>query len=265
MFKSKIIVVKIGGSTLGQHDTTLEDLVNLQKKSVPVVVVHGGGNAVTTWLGKLDIPTRFVQGLRVTDLDTLKVVTAVLAGLINKELVSDICRLGGKAIGVCGVDGLMVQGKNKNRALGLTAEELAVDPHPLKIMLNAGYMPVVAPVCMNAAPQGNEETNLLNVNGDTIAAQIAAALKASKLIFLTDVPGIYDDSKNVVSQINTGMAKSMIEKGTASGGMIAKLEASLIASQNVSLTRIIDGRVSHALIDEIEGKGKGTTIVNGQN
>ena len=247
---------------MGQHDTTLEDLVKLQKKRVPVVVIHGGGSAVTNWLSKLEIPTRFVQGLRVTDLDTLKVVTAVLAGLINKELVSEICRLGGKAIGICGADGPMVMGKNNNRELGLTAEELTVDVRPLRVLLNAGYMPVVAPVCMNGAPQGNEETNLLNVNGDTIAAKIAAALNASKLIFLTDVPGIYDESKQVISQIKAGTAKSMIENGTATGGMIAKLEASLVASQKVSLTRIIDGRVDHALLDEIDGKGKGTTIVN---
>ncbi|MGD0857528.1 MAG: acetylglutamate kinase [Dehalococcoidia bacterium] len=260
--KSKIIVVKIGGSTLGQHDTTLEDLVKLQKKRVPVVVIHGGGSAVTNWLSKLEIPTRFVQGLRVTDLDTLKVVTAVLAGLINKELVSEICRLGGKTIGICGADGAMVMGKNNNRELGLTAEELTVDVRPLRVLLNGGYMPVIAPVCMNGAPQGNEETNLLNVNGDTIAAKIAAALNASKLIFLTDVPGIYDESKQVISQIKSGTAKSMIENGTATGGMIAKLEASLVASQKVSLTRIIDGRVDHALLDEIDGKCKGTTIVN---
>ncbi len=260
--KSKIIVVKIGGSTLGQHDTTLEDLVKLQKKRVPIVVIHGGGSAVTTWLSKLDISTRFVQGLRVTDLDTLKVVTAVLAGLINKELVSEICRLGGKAIGICGADGPIVMGKNNNRELGLTAEELTVDVRPLRVLLNAGYMPVVAPVCMNGSPQGNEETNLLNVNGDTIAAKIAAALNASKLIFLTDVPGIYDESKQVISEIKAGTAKSMIENGTATGGMIAKLEASLVASQKVSLTRIIDGRVDHALLDEIDGKCKGTTIVN---
>jgi len=262
MLKSKIIVVKIGGSTLGQHDTTMEDLVKLQKKRVPVVVIHGGGNAVTNWLSKLNIPTRFVQGLRVTDLDTLKVVTAVLAGMINKELVSEINRLGGKAIGICGADGPIVMGKNNNRELGLTAEELTVDVRPLRVLLNAGYMPVVAPVCMNGSPQGNEETNLLNVNGDTIAARIAASLNACKLIFLTDVPGIYDESKQVVSQIKVDDARTMIQNGTATGGMIAKLEASLIASQKVSLTRIIDGRVDHALLDEIEGKCKGTTIVN---
>lgn len=262
MLKSKIIVVKIGGSTLGQHDTTMEDLVKLQKRRVPVVVVHGGGNAVTTWLTRLNIPTRFVQGLRVTDIDTLKVVTAVLAGLVNKELVTELCRLGGKAIGICGADGPVALGKNNNRELGLTAEDLTIDPRPLRVLLNSGYMPVVAPVCMNGFPQGNEETNLLNVNGDTIAARIAAALNAQKLIFLTDVPGIYDESKQVMSQIRSGTARSMIESGTASGGMIAKLEAGLIASQKVALTRIIDGRVDHALLDEIDGKCKGTTIVN---
>ena len=264
MFKSKIIVVKIGGSTLGQNDTTLEDLVALQKKRVPVVVVHGGGNAVTDWLSKLHISTRFVLGLRVTDPDTLKVVTAVLAGLINKELVAAISRLGGKATGICGVDGATVLGKNKNPELGLTAEELTVDARLLKMLINGGYMPVIAPLCLNVKYDAREGTNLLNVNGDTIAAQIAAALKARKLIFLTDVPGIYDESKQGMSQIDTGTARSMIDSGTATGGMVAKLEASLIASKKVSLTRIIDGRVAHALLDEIEskGKGKGTTIVN---
>ncbi len=262
MFKSKIIVVKIGGSTLGQHDTTIEDLVTLQQKRVPVVVVHGGGNAVTDWLTRLNIPTRFVQGLRVTDSDTLRVVTAVLAGLINKELVSEIGKRGGKAVGISGVDGLVVTGKNKNRELGLTAEELTCNPRLLRVLLNNGYMPVIASICLNEELTGREEINLLNVNGDTIAAQIAASLKASKLIFLTDVPGIYDNSKQVISRIDTGTARTMIESGTAAGGMIAKLEASLIASQKVALTRIIDGRVDHALLDEIEGKGKGTTIVN---
>jgi acetylglutamate kinase len=262
MFGPKIIVVKIGGSTLGQHDTTLDDLVTIQKKRVPMVVVHGGGNAVTDWLNRLNIPTSFVQGLRVTDSETLKVVIAVLAGLVNKELVSEINRRGGKAIGLSGVDGGVVAGKNKNSALGLTAEELTVDVKLLRILLNTGYMPVVAPVCLNSDYSNNARSNILNVNGDTIAAQIAAALKAAKLIFLTDVPGIYDNSKNVISHVDSVTARTMIESGTASGGMIAKLEAGLIASQKVALTRIVDGRIDHALLDEIEGKGKGTTIVN---
>ena len=262
MLGSKITVVKIGGSTLGQHDTTLEDLVTLQKRKYSIVVVHGGGNAVTDWLNRLHIPTRCTQGLRVTDPDTLKVVTAVLAGLVNKELVSEINRLGGRATGLCGVDGCTAKGIVKSRELGLTAGELTIDAHLLKILLNSGYMPVVAPVCMNCALTGHEDSNMLNVNGDTIAAQIAAALQARKLIFLTDVPGIYDNSKQVVTNIDADTARSMIEDGTATGGMVAKLEASLIASQKVSLTRIIDGRVDHALLDEIEGRGNGTTIVN---
>ncbi len=262
MLRSKIIVVKIGGSTLGQHDTTLEDLVTLQKKKVPVVVIHGGGNAVTDWLSRLHISTRFVQGLRVTDEDTLRVVTAVLAGLINKELVSEIIHKGGKAVGISGADGAIAMGKNNNRELGLTAEELTVNSHLLKVLLNGGYMPVIAPVCINARAEDNDDNKLLNVNGDTIAAEIAAALNARKLIFLTDVPGIYDDSRQVITHIDVGRARDMIESGTASGGMVAKLEAGVIAARRVSLTRIIDGRVEHALIDEIEGKGKGTTIVN---
>ncbi len=262
MFGSKIIVVKIGGSTLGQHDTTLDDLVSLQKRRVSIVVVHGGGDAVTDWLNRLNIPTNFIQGLRVTDSETLKVVIAVLAGLVNKELVSEINKRGGRAIGLSGVDGAIIAGKNKNPGLGLTAEELTVDVKLLRILLNVGYMPVIAPICLNSDSSGNAKSDILNVNGDTIAAQIAAALKATKLIFLTDVPGIYDNSKNIIPHVDSITARSIIESGTASGGMVAKLEAGLIASQKVALTRIVDGRVDHALLDEIEGKGKGTTIVN---
>lgn len=262
MFKSGTIVVKIGGSTLGQNDTTFEDLVTLQKRKVPVVVVHGGGNVVTDWLGKLHISTRFVQGLRVTDEDTLKVVTAVLAGLINKELVAEICRLGGKAIGISGVDGAIVIGKNKSPELGFTAEELTVNSRLLKVLLNNGYMPVVAPVCINVNLSGREEVNLLNANGDTVAAEIAAALNARKLVFLTDVPGIYNNANQLMPHVDGEMAKSMIDGGVATGGMIAKLEAGIIAAKKASLTRIIDGRVPHALVDEIDGKGQGTTIVS---
>jgi acetylglutamate kinase len=260
MFKSKIIVVKIGGSTFGQHDTTLDDLVTLQKRKVPVVVVHGGGNAVTEWLGQLHISTRFVQGLRVTDIDTLKVVTAVLAGVVNKELVAELCLRGAKAAGISGVDGAIAMGRNRTRELGLTAEELTINVSLLRVLLNGGYIPVVAPVCLNADQHRRQESALLNVNGDTIAAAIAAELQAQKLIFLTDVPGIYNESKQVISHIKPRDAKSMIESGTASGGMVAKLEAGLIAAQKVALTRIIDGKVEHALIDEMEGKGIGTTI-----
>jgi acetylglutamate kinase len=134
------IAIKIGGSTLGSADTTIEDLVTLQKRGVPLVVVHGGANAVSTWLGRLGIETSFVRGLRITDLETLKVVTAVLAGLVNKELVSAIWRQGGRAVGLSGVDGGLILAKNKRPELGYTGEELKVNVAVIEILIKAGYI-----------------------------------------------------------------------------------------------------------------------------
>ena len=255
----KPVVVKIGGSTLGSHDKTLEDLVTLQRTGVPLVVVHGGAKEVTDWLTRLNIPTRFINGLRITDLESLKVVTAVLGGLVNKELVSGIWRLGGKAIGLSGVDGNLIQAKNKTPELGYTGEELVVDATLLWIVLKEGYIPVIAPVCLGIY-KNSGETNLINVNGDTTAAKVAAALGAEQLIFLTDVAGIYDSSEKLIDRLSCDAARELVKSGTASGGMVAKVEACLMALPEVSATRIIDGRVPHALLKEIEGKGVGTTI-----
>jgi acetylglutamate kinase len=254
------IAVKIGGSTLGSTDTTIEDLVTLQKRGVPLVVVHGGANVVSSWLGRLGIVTSFVRGLRITDLETLKVVTAVLAGLVNKELVSAIWRSGGKAVGLSGADGGLILAKNKTPELGYTGEELKVNVAVIEILLKAGYIPVIAPVSLGLLEGSDADTNLLNVNGDTAAGEIAAALKVEKLIFLTDVPGLYDNSKNLIRRLNPQDARELIDYGVASGGMVAKIEACLLAMTKVPLTRIIDGRVPHALLDEFEGKGDGTTI-----
>jgi acetylglutamate kinase len=254
------IAIKIGGSTLGSADTTIEDLVTLQKRGVPLVVVHGGANLVSSWLGRLGIETRFVRGLRITDLESLQVVTAVLAGLVNKELVSAIWRQGGKAVGLSGVDGGLIQAKNKTPELGYTGEELKVNVAVLEILMKAGYIPVIAPVSLGLLESSDMDKNLLNVNGDTAAGEIAAALKAEKLIFLTDVPGLYDNSKKLIRTLKPKDARELIDCGVASGGMVAKIEACLLALDKVSLTRIIDGRVPHALLNEVEGKGEGTTI-----
>ena len=254
------IAIKIGGSTLGSTDTTIEDLVTLQKRGVPLVVVHGGANVVSSWLGRLGIETSFVRGLRITDLETLKVVTAVLAGLVNKELVSAIWRQGGKAVGLSGVDGGLILAKSKKPELGYTGEELKVNVAVIEILIKAGYIPVIAPVSLGLLEGSDVDTNLLNVNGDTAAGEIAAALKVEKLIFLTDVPGLYDNSKNLIRRLNPQDARELIDYGVASGGMVAKIEACLLAMTKVPLTRIIDGRVPHALLDEFEGKGDGTTI-----
>ncbi len=253
------VVVKIGGSTLGNHDTTIEDLVTLQRVGIPVVVVHGGGREINSWLSRLNISSKFVQGLRVTDLETLKVVTAVLSGLINKELVSVIWRLGGMAVGISGADGNLIKAKNKTPELGYTGEELEVNASILQTLLAERYIPVVAPICIGLF-DNRGETNLINVNADTVAAEVAAALDAEKLIFLTDVPGLYDGSKNIISKLSHEEARVCLESGLASGGMATKIKACLTALTKVSVTRIIDGRVLHALRDEIEGKGDGTTI-----
>jgi acetylglutamate kinase len=189
----------------------------------------------------------------------LKVVTAVLGGLVNKELVSGIWRLGGKAIGLSGVDGNLIQAKNRTPELGYTGEELIVDATLLLILLKEGYIPVIAPVCLGIY-KNSSETNLINVNGDTTAAKVAAALGARQLIFLTDVAGIYDSSKKLIDRLSRDAARELVKSGTASGGMVAKVEACLMALPEVVATRIIDGRVPHALLKEIEGKGVGTTI-----
>lgn len=255
----KPLVVKIGGSTLGSADTTLEDLVTLQKSGIPLVVIHGGAKTVSEWLEQLGIATTFIRGLRVTDRETLKVVTAVLAGLVNKELVSTIWRLGGKAVGLSGADGGLIVARNKTVELGYTGEELNVNVTLLTTLLRAGYMPIIAPISLNS-PDSGADLNLLNVNGDTVAGHIAAALKADKLIFLTDVPGVYDSSKRVMSRLSPAEAKNLIDSGTVDGGMVAKIEACLVALSGVSVTRIIDGTRPHALLNEMSGKCDGTTI-----
>jgi acetylglutamate kinase len=259
----KVIVVKIGGSTLGNHDTTLEDLVELQKQGKSLVVVHGGAKVTTEWLARLGIPTSFVNGLRVTDAETLKVVAAALGGLVNKELVVAIQALGGKAIGLSGCDGNLLWAGVKSPEMGYVGEIMAVDPTLLKLLLNAGYMPVVAPISFGSV---EGRVTLLNVNGDTAAGEIAAALAAEKLIFLTDVDGIHDGSEQVVHKLNLAEAKDMLASGIASGGMIPKIEASLRALTTTKVVRIINGRAAHALRDDISAKARqtksgGTTIV----
>jgi acetylglutamate kinase len=259
-----IIVIKIGGSTLGNHDTTLEDLVELQKEGKSLVVVHGGAKVTSEWLGRLGIPTSFVDGLRVTDAETLKVVAAALGGLVNKELVVAIKALGGKAVGLSGCDGNLLWAGVKNPEMGYVGEIVAVDPTLLKLLLNAGYMPVVAPISFGPV---EGRVTLLNVNGDTAAGEIAAALAAEKLIFLTDVDGIHNGSEQVVHKLNLAEAKDMLATRVATGGMIPKIEASLRALTTTKIVRIINGTVAHALRDDIAGqawqtKSGGTTIVS---
>ncbi len=258
--ESKPIVVKIGGSTLGSQDTTLHDLITLHSRGFHLVVVHGGGNKVTEWLEKMGISTNFVRGLRVTDEETLRVVTAVLAGLVNKELVAAINSMGGKAIGLSGVDGALIQAKIEKPGVGYVGEVVKVNPESIIAVLSAGYIPVIAPGGLKLPDEDNDPIMLLNINGDISASEIALTLKADNLIFLTDVPGVQDKEGNLLSSIAPDEARSLIDTGVITGGMIPKVEGCLRALSSVSSTQIIDGRNEGALLAAIEGNGNGTII-----
>lgn len=256
----KTVVVKIGGSTLGSHDTTLQDLVALQKNGIVPVVVHGGGNKVTEWLERMGIATSFVRGLRVTDKETLNVVIAVLCGLVNKELVSAINSLGGKTIGLSGVDGGLIQGKIKSPEMGYMGEVTKVNPEPVEAILNAGYIPVIAPGGLRSLDENDDPVKLLNINGDVTASELAVALNAESLIFLTDVPGVCNSEGKLLPRLSSAEAKALIASGVISAGMIPKVEGCLHALSSVSSAQIIDGRCAGALLAAIEGEGSSTKI-----
>ncbi len=261
--QNKVIVVKVGGATLGSHDTTIEDIVYLQKQGESLVVVHGGGKLITEWLNKQGLSTRFVHGERVTDRATLEVVVAVLAGLVNKEIVAAINNRGGQAIGISGVDGAVIQGRIKDTELGYVGAVAKVNVAPLKMLLKSGYIPVVAPVSLHSVDRPERTPQVVNTNADDVAGEIAAAIGAEKLIFLTDVAGICDQSGKMIPRLSPGEAEALIASGVASGGMIPKIKACLRALSVAATTEIIDGRQPHALLKEIEGEGGGTTIQGG--
>ncbi len=253
-------MVKLGGATLGSHDTTIEDIVELQQQGKSLVVVHGGAKVVTEWLSKLGISTRFVQGERVTDEAALEMVTAVLGGLVNKEIVAAINSLGGQAVGISGVDGALIQGRIKDKELGYMGTVVKVNVTPLRVLLQSGYIPVVAPISLHSFDKPDKAPQLLNINGDPVAGEIAAAIGAERLIFLTDVVGICDNSGKLLPQLSPGEAEALVASGVASGGMIPKIKACLRALSGTSTTHIIDGRQPHALLREIEEGSGGTTI-----
>ena len=257
----KAIVVKLGGSIFDSKATTIEDIVHLQKQGKPLVLVHGGQNLVTQWLTKQGIATTFSQGERITDEVTLEVVTAVLAGLVNKEIVAAIITAGGQAVGISGVDGALIQGKIKDKKMGYTGTVVRVNRALLMALLEAGFMPVVAPISLHSSDKPDRAPLLLNINGDTVAGEIAAAIGAEKLIFLTDIDGIHDESGRFLPRLSPAEAKALLDSGVASKGMIPKIRACLRATSNAATACvIIDGRQQHALLREIEESGSGTTI-----
>lgn len=251
------IVVKIGGSTLGSHDTTLEDLIALQREGIQPIVIHGGGKVITDWMEKQGVRARFVKGLRVTDEASLDIVVAVLTGLINKHLVSTILSLGGKTVGMSGVDGGMLLGEILDPELGYVGKVTRVNTEPIQTVVDAGFMPVIAPVAVRL---GTDNTTLLNVNADTAAGEIAAALGVKRLVFMTDVEGVLDSSRRLIPRVTERQAKALMSSNVIAGGMIPKIGACLLNTGKGRTTHIIDGRKPHSLRSIIEGEALGTRV-----
>ena len=254
--KHKTFVVKLGGSTLQYQRAVLQDIVWLHELGARVVLVHGGGPSITGWLQKLHIPTRFEHGLRVTDAQTLEVVRMVLCGHINQELVALASEMGGNVVGLCGTDGHMVKAHVANDRLGLVGEIDTIDASLVLHAIDLGYIPIIAPLGLGA------DGTCLNINADLVASHLAGALKADRLIFLSDVNGIHLADGSHLSEINAVQAQTLIEEGVIYGGMIPKITACLNALADVPRVHIVDGSTSHVLLYELEDHPHvGTTII----
>lgn len=255
---SSLTVVKIGGSTLGSHDTTLIDLVELQAKGDRFVVVHGGGKTISEWMEKQGVRPKFVNGLRVTDSRSLDIVVAVLTGLINKSLVASINNIGGRAIGISGADGRIVNAEIADPDLGYVGRVKSINTEPIEAILEAGYMPVIAPVGVHSS--SSDENMLLNINADTVAGYISSSIHSDRMVFLTDVEGVLDSSKRLISRMTKKQADSLVASHVIDGGMIPKMEACIEALAGGAVSQIIDGRVPGALKDVVSGENLGTRI-----
>jgi acetylglutamate kinase len=263
-FTGRTVVVKYGGAAMKDSslkDKVIRDVVFLACVGVRPVVVHGGGPEINSWLGKLGIEPQFKNGLRVTDADTMDVVEMVLVGRVNKELVSLINRAGGKAVGLCGKDGNLIKARPEGReGIGFVGEVNNVDIELLASLVNSGYIPVVSSVAADETGQA------YNINADTVAGEIAAALGAEKLILLTDTVGIlkdYKDPSTLIAKVDIQEARNLIETGIVAGGMIPKVNCCVRSlAQGVRAAHIIDGRIPHALLLEIfTNEGIGSMIV----
>ncbi len=254
--KNKTLVIKLGGSTLEHQREVLQDVIWLRALGAYPVIVHGGGPYITRWLTKLDIPTRFENGLRVTDAQVLEVVRMVLLGQVNQGLVLMASKMGGKAIGLSGTDGGLVRAHIAHERLGFVGEIDAIDPTPIDVVIKKGYIPIVAP--LGEGPDGS----CLNINADLVAAHIAGALNAEKLIFLSNVAGICRSDQSLISELSESEAKRLMGEGVINGGMIPKVTACLDALAAVPRVHIVDGREPHVLLRELfTDKGAGTMII----
>tara|TARA_Y100000588_G_scaffold117482_1_gene128593 strand:+ start:3280 stop:4158 length:879 start_codon:yes stop_codon:yes gene_type:complete len=252
------VVIKLGGSTLGNHDTTVEDIVNIQGEGISPVVVHGGGKIITEWMNRQGVRPKFVKGLRVTDKGSLDIVVSVLSGLINKQIVADINAIGGKAVGISGVDGTILEAEISEPELGFVGSIVEVNPQPVVDLVTSGYIPVIAPIGLNVSKTSPHNVQLLNINADTVAGEIAVALKSEALLFSTDVDGVVDSSHRLISVLTERHARRLIGSSVIAGGMLPKVGACLRAHNEVGFSHILDGRKAHAVIDALNGAKIGT-------
>ena len=244
-----VIAVKVGGSTLGEGDSTTPDLVELWRSGLHAVVVHGGGKVISDWVRKQGIQPMFVRGLRKTDRPTLEVAVAVLCGLVNTEIIA----CGGKAVGISGVSGSLFRADLLDPELGLVRSIKAVDTSYVQQAVDAGLIPVISPCALNLNPQGADDA-VLSINADTAAEHLARALQCERLVFQTDVEGVLDATRRLIPRMTRRQARDLIESGVASGGMIPKIEACADALETVGSGHIIDGRIAGALLRCISGE-----------
>ena len=263
-----IVVVKVGGSTLGEGDSTVPDLIALQKQGLKPVVVHGGGKVISEWVRLQGIRPEFVRGLRKTDKPTLDVAIAVLCGLVNAQLVAEIAAAGGKAVGLAGVDGGMLKAEILDPELGMVGKIICTDATTITAVLEMGAIPVIAPAALNVnAEQPDGSDRILNINADTVAAAIAIELKAEKLILTIAAPGILedvDDPQSLISYIDRAALAKLKAEGKLADGMLPKAAAIDAALANgVRRVHVISFKVADSLLLEVfTNEGTGTLVVS---
>ena len=261
-YNGKIVVVKYGGNAMvNEHlkEQVMEDIVLLWLVGVKVVLVHGGGPEISDLMNRLGKKAEFVDGLRVTDKETVDIVQMVLAGKVNKTLVNLLEMKGGKAMGISGIDGHLIEAVPKNEKLGYVGKITGVNIEPVTDLLEKGYIPVISTVGCD------DKGNTYNINGDTAAAFVAGAMKAERLIMMTDIAGILrdkDDPSTLIPEVSVSEAEKMKEEGIISGGMIPKVDCCIEALQHgVENVIIMDGRVPHSILMEIlTDEGAGTMV-----
>lgn len=264
-YNNKIVVIKYGGNAMINEDlkeAVMGDIVLLSLIGVKVVLVHGGGPEINEMLGKIGKKSEFIGGLRVTDEETMEIVQMVLAGKVNKNLVNLLQSKGGKAIGLCGIDGHMIAAKKVSDQHGFAGEVTGVNVAPILDVLEKGYIPVVSTVGYD------NDNNVYNINADTAAARIAGELKAECLISMTDIVGLCkdkDDPTTLIPKVYVSDAPKLIRDGVISGGMIPKINCCIESiRRGVNKVFILDGRVPHAILIEIlTDEGLGTMFISG--